>query len=136
MNPYAALPEPNRNAVLMRRRLLFLAAGLIGLAVSFCAGALLGGLLGALAGETGAKQRRFAYEVNAIASILSSDPAFAQIEILMYTGDGSAYLMGEVATKSDYERLRSAMTHLLGSAREVAPLGAVSTKEDSPNSVL
>jgi hypothetical protein len=87
----------------------------------------MGGLLGAIAGESGAKQRRFAYERKVIAPMLRSDPAFTQLEIVMYTGDGSAYLTGEVATEADRERLRTVMTDLLGSAREVEPLAGVCT---------
>jgi hypothetical protein len=123
---YSVLTEPSGRAVRRRKRFLFLAAGLIFLALAFSAG----GLLGAIAGESAAKQRRFAYEGKVIAPILHSDPAFMQLEIVMYTGDGSAYLMGEVATNADRERLRAAMTDLLGSAREVEPLAGVCTVGD------
>ena len=88
-----------------RSQFLLIALSLVCLAVAFCAGALAGGLFGALVGELGVKQRRFAYEKKAVVSILASNPPFLQLEIWMYTGDGSAYLAGEVASKADYERL-------------------------------
>ncbi len=108
----------------MRKRLLFLAAGLTGVALVFCTGALLGLLIG----DSAAKQRRFSYEQGIIGPVLSSDPSFTDLKIMMYTGDGSAYLVGEVMTESDLERLRSMMSRLLGEAREVPPLAGVESR--------
>lgn len=118
------------------RRFLIVGGLLGGLVGTF----LVGLLVGALMGEWGAKTRRFRQERALFASVLADDPSFRDLEIAMYSGDGSAHLAGEVATAADYDRVRSKMLKLMGESRtertdgvDVAAMDGVEVREARPD---
>ena len=97
---------------------------LIGSAITLPVGLI----VGSLGGDSACKERRFADEKAIIAPVLASDPSMSSIEIEMFTGDGTARLSGEVATKEDLDRLQSRMRTLLGEARNKQFLEGVSVR--------
>ena len=66
-------------------------------------------VLGANHGADGAKERRFHAEKEAIAPILAADRSFFDVEIWMNDNDDSAYLLGEVPSVEDRDRLSARM---------------------------
>jgi hypothetical protein len=74
----------------------------------------LGGLVGGLLAEQGAYHRRFVEEHRALGPALANDLAFARVEICEDVG---VFLVGEVATPADLERLRSVVAKSLGESR-------------------
>ncbi len=86
--------------------------------------------LGALHGELGAKDRRFTEEKAHISPVLSSNPSYSKIEIVMFTGDGSAYLSGTVSTTDELQKLHRELLELFGEVRINELIRAVSV--DSP----
>ncbi len=97
---------------------------LIGSAITLPVGLIVGSLWG----DYSCKERRFADEKAIIAPVLANDPSMSRIEIGMFTGDGTARLSGEVATKEDLDRLQSRMRTLLGEARNKQLLDGVSVR--------
>ena len=89
----------------------------------------IGLIIGALGGEYGCKARRFHDEKAIIVPVLARDPSTSTINIEMFTGDGTAMLYGEVATKEDLDRLRSRMTTLFGEPRVKDIMYGVSARE-------
>jgi hypothetical protein len=88
-----------------------------------------GFLLGLIGGESGARDRRFSREGELLRPVLKGDPAFARLEVSMYSGDGSAYLSGQVETNEQYDRLRSEIHRLFGKTRDLDRLCGVSTQD-------
>jgi len=107
------LASENTWRVRMLRRLLLVAVVMIGLVVAFLAGAL----AGALYGEYGTKLRRFDSEKELIVPVLASDPAFASVEVLMFTGDGAAELVASDLPADKEQGLRVEMLRLFGEFR-------------------
>jgi hypothetical protein len=82
-------------------------------------------VVGAILGEGGAYHRRFLEEQQVVAPVLASDPAFAGVEILRYSNGTGVYLMGDVESAEDLERLRKAVTEALVEAKAKATLHSV-----------
>ncbi len=97
---------------------------LIGSAITLPVGLIVGSLIG----DYACKKRRFADEKANIAPVLASDPSMSSIKIEMFTGDGTAELYGEVATKEELDRLQSRMKTLMGEARNKQFLDGVSVR--------
>ena len=96
------------------RRSLFTPPGvLFGETMVFGAGLL----VGTIRAEEGAKARQFREDRQVIATALAADPAWSNVSIDMYSGDGSAYLGGKAKTRVDMDRLRSRMLKLFGETR-------------------
>ncbi|MDY3558524.1 hypothetical protein R5W23_005644 [Gemmata sp. JC673] len=94
-------------------RRVWLIAG-TGLVLGMCFGCgLMAGLLG---GTRKAYHLRYLEEREAVAPILKADPAFAGIE-LCERSSGGIYLMGEVPTPADVERLRVQVLRTVGEPR-------------------
>jgi hypothetical protein len=83
------------------------------LALTFCFGA--GVFAGALLGEEGSYHRRYREERDVLTPVLGADPAFAGVEV-RERSDGGAYLVGEVPTAADLERLRVVAVRAIGEA--------------------
>jgi hypothetical protein len=90
---------------------------LVGSVTTLPLGLGIGLIIGSFRGEYRCKGRRVAEEKAIITPVLAGDSAMAGITMEMFTGDGTAYLNGEVATQEDLDRLRSRMTTLLGEPR-------------------
>lgn len=79
---------------------------------------LLGWFLGAVMGTYKERCRRFESEKTLIRSTLKSNH-FDDIELLMYTGDGSAMLNGQVSSPEEFDRLRKVVEETVGRLRDV-----------------
>jgi hypothetical protein len=88
----------------------------------------IGLFVGALMGEFHCKYRRFSGEKAIMARVLAGDPSLSNVEIGIFTADGTASLHGSVATKADYDRLRSRMKDLMGESRIGDIMYAVTVK--------
>ena len=106
-------------------RLISIVVFLIGSAITLPVGLI----VGSLRGDYACKERRFADEKAHIAPVLASDPSMSNIEIEMFTGDGTAELYGDVATKEELHRLQSRMRTLMGEARNNQFLDGVSVRK-------
>lgn len=85
-------------------------------------------LLGRVGGERGAYHRQYLKEREALAPVLASDPAFAGVE-LDERSRGGVDLLGEVRSPDDKERLRAAVTRMVGEARAKEMLIGISVAE-------
>jgi hypothetical protein len=90
----------------------------------------IGILTGVIGGELHSNYRRFSDERRTIAPVLAADPSLSGIELMMYTGDGSAYLVGQVKTNDDKERLRIRMLRLFGETRIEDLMHAVGVRKN------
>ncbi len=102
----AGQPAPSRSV----EQWLLLVTGSI-LALAFCAGA--GFLVGAIVGEGGSYHRRYLEERDLLAPALTVDPAFARVEIFERS-NGGVFLVGEVPSAADLERLRGVVVRAIG----------------------
>lgn len=96
----------------MLKRLFRIAVILIGLAIIFFAGEI----IGEIRGHYRERMSRFSQEESLIRPFLSSSPAYKEIEIVPDSGDGSATLCGTVEEPKDLDRLRSEVSRLFGEA--------------------
>lgn len=103
--------------------ILLAAVLLAALAAAF----FVGMLVGLIGGQFRERENRFSREEELLRPVLKGDPVFARLEVLMYTGDGSAYLSGQVETKEQYERLRSEVNRLFGKTGDIDRMCGVST---------
>jgi hypothetical protein len=60
-------------------------------------------------GDEGAKDRRFQNERRELEAIIRADPALRNVQVEMFTADGSAQLVGQVPNPVDLARLRSSL---------------------------
>jgi len=72
--------------------------------------------IGVFYGHLMAKHRRYLEERALLMPILAADPAFARVEVGEYS-DGGAYLVGEVPTARDLDRLSDRVARTLGESR-------------------
>lgn len=79
---------------------------------------LLGCVLGLIMGTYMERCRRFESEKTMIHSTLKENH-FDNINFLMYTGDGSAMLVGQVSSQEEFDRLRMVVEETVGRSREV-----------------
>jgi len=93
-------------------------------------------LLGGFFGVYKERQRRFAEESRVIEKILQdSKISIGNLELLMYTGDGTAFLIGEVRTRRDFDRLRDRLDSAFGTSTEVDRMCGISLTTAEPNPV-
>ena len=95
------------------------------LAIGF--GLCIGGVLGLLTGEYGAYQRLYLEQYDIVAPTLASDPAFAKVEVLERS-DGGIWLLGEVPTSADRERVTNVVIRAIGEKRAKEAMGGVKVK--------
>ena len=81
-------------------------------------------LVGLLLGEGRAYHARYREERQAIAPLLTEDPAFGNVRLEEYSG-GGVYLHGEVPTPADLEHLRTAVALAVGQQRSRRVLSGV-----------
>jgi hypothetical protein len=108
----------------MKQFLSFLAILIVGTV-------LVGGpcfLLGAIVGEWTAKKARFSLENEMIVKVIARNQKFKNIEVIMYTADGSAYLAGHVASQQDRDQLRAEMKVLFGEMGQIDRLCGISVE--------
>jgi hypothetical protein len=55
------------------------------------------------------KRLRFEDERRELQEVLAADPALRNVQVEMFTGDGSAYLDGQILKPADLDRLRSSL---------------------------
>jgi hypothetical protein len=94
------------------RRLLIVTGGVLLLIVS----SGISFFLGALLATGGAYHQRYLEEHDALAPVLASDPAFADIQ-LSQRSNGGVNMYGNVSTQVDKERLQLAVQQAVGEAR-------------------
>ena len=113
-------PAKSRSVV----RWLLLVTGLL-LSFGFCLSS--GVIVGLLGGERGAYHRRYLQERAAVEPALAGDPAFAEVQV-GERSDGGVYLLGEVPTPADMERLGAVVTHAIGERRAKVAMCGVGVK--------
>jgi hypothetical protein len=79
---------------------------------------------GLLRGQAGAYKRRYVEERDLIDPVLASHPAFARVEICVYSV-GGIYRSGPVGSDEDLERLRVAVAREVGEPRAKVMLAGV-----------
>src|SRR4029078_7799134 len=94
-----------RQSYVLPYRMLALAGGF--LVLGFCVGC--GGIIGVLLGERWTYHRRYLDEHRILSAAIAGDPAFVSVQIEEFS-DGGAYLIGEVPSQSDLERLSALVT--------------------------
>lgn len=97
-----------------------LAAMVVGAAVGFVAGALVG--------EDGAYRRHCDEQREAIRQALAGDPAFAQVEVSPSCDGGWVILEGRVRAGRDWVRLQELVTRALGQRRAEYALSSVTVE--------
>jgi hypothetical protein len=110
--PISAESAESNARRLTSRRVLLITGGLI--LILLVSGAAL--LLGAVSGSRGAYHRRFLEEREALAPALASDPAFERLEI-HERSNGGVFLVGELKSAADFERLRDIAIRAVGESR-------------------
>jgi hypothetical protein len=95
----------------MKRATIVIGATL--LVVSFGAGLGVGYVWGGIRGSVDAKRNRFKDDKAVIDSVLSTDQAFARIEVDAGL-DGYAFLSGDVERETDYFNLRTKLIEAFG----------------------
>ena len=73
-------------------------------------------IIGEMRGQYRERMSRFSQDEALIRPFQSASPAYKGIELIMYTGDGSAMLSGKVNEAKDLDRLRSETSRLFGEA--------------------
>ena len=81
--------------------------------------------LGCLLGIYKERQRRFNSERIIIENIFKKD-GFESINLQMYTGDGSAFLVGQVSSQQEFDRLRKILDVTFGRSTEVDRMCGIS----------
>lgn len=105
----------------MWRRVLTITGGLFVLGLCFGSGLL----AGMIAGNRQVYHSRYLEEREVVAPLLAADPAFVNIE-LCERSSGGIYLVGQVPTAADFERLRLQVARTVGERRSVEVLLGVS----------
>jgi hypothetical protein len=112
----------------MLRRWLIIAGCVLALGVIFGCGLATGFVAGMQGASLRAYHTRYLEEREAVEPLLRADPTFAGVE-LCERSNGGIYLLGDVPTQSDLERLRSLVTRALGEPRSREALQSVSVKK-------
>lgn len=89
-----------------------------------------GVVVGLLMGEGRSYHRQFLEEQELCAPIIAADPAFARISIHKRS-NGGVYLLGEVTSNEEFERLNQQMSNALGENRGRSVMYAVTVKNQS-----
>jgi hypothetical protein len=105
------------------RRFIFILGALV--ALGFCF--LCGLVIGLVAGNSEAYHRRYLEERAVIAPIVADDPAFARVSVEELSS-GGIYLVGEVSTPEDLERLRGRVEQAIGELRVRDAMRAVDVR--------
>src|SRR5262249_23607079 len=114
------------NGSLLVPKLMALVLGL-----AFACG--IGYLAGRLRGELGAQNRYWEEQKQAVAPILTREPAFANVKILPYDDGGWILLGGDVKADFDKARLMREVTQAIGQKKAENAVPGVMVREPLPD---